>query len=180
MLRYLLNHHTFLHEKRIQKLVFLADLHSIQTRGTRLVDADFRRYYYGVYSERVALALQSLEGVSVRPDRGPDGSPTFVFLKPKEPLPTRRLTKEDEAILDEVLRAYKGVSTEDLAEMGKATLLWESAEFGQALDYEAYLKDPASRVTPAMKKAFESALAERRRARLKTFAGVDEMYAASR
>lgn len=180
VIRFLLNHHTFLHEKRIQKLVFLADLHSIQTRGRRLVEADFKRYYHGVYSEKIALALQSLQGVDVRPDTGPDGAPTFVFLRPKKALPTPHITREDRKILEEILQAYKSLSTEELAQVGKSTLLWESAEFGEQLDYDAYLRDPSSRLTPQMKKAFEVAIEERRRGRPKTYATVDDMVADSR
>jgi hypothetical protein len=180
LIRYFLNHHTYLHEKRIQKLIFLADLHSIETRGRRLVEADFKRYYHGVYSDRVSLALQSLEGVQARPDVAPDGSPTVVFLRPPRPLATPTLGPDEIAILDEVLKAYKTCTTEDLAEIGKATLLWESAAFAQVLDYDAFLRDPATRTSPAMKDAFESALAERRRGRPKSYAGVDEMIADSR
>jgi hypothetical protein len=180
VIRYLLNHHTYLHEKRIQKLVFLADLHSIQTRGKRLVDAKFKRYYHGVYCDRISLALQSLDGVQTRPDIAPDGSPGFVFLRPKKPLGTPTLGPAEEAILSEVLAAYKGCTTDDLAEIGKATLLWKTAEFDQELDYEAFLKDPSSRLSPAMKDAFEGALVERRRGRPKSYADIDEMMADSR
>ena len=60
VIRYLLNQHSFLHEKRIQKLVFLADLQMLQTTGKRLVEADFKPYYHGVYSDDVLLALQSM------------------------------------------------------------------------------------------------------------------------
>jgi hypothetical protein len=180
VIRYLLNHHTYLHEKRIQKLIFLADLHSIQSRGKRLVDADFKRYYHGVYSDRIALALQSLDGVQTRPDVGLDGAATFVFLRPRKPLLTPTLGPEDEAILKEVLAAYKACTTDDLAEIGKTTVLWETAEFDQQLDYDAFLKDPSSRLPPQMKDAFEAALAERKRGRPKAYADVDEMMAASR
>jgi len=180
VIRSLLNRHTHLHEKRIQKLVFLADLHSIQTRGKRLVEADFKRYYHGVYSEMVSLKLQGLEGVDVRPDIAPDGSATLAFLKPKKALPTPHLLKEDLLILEETLRACKSLSTEELAEIGKTTLLWESAEFGQPLDYDSYLRDPSTRLSPEMRKAFDAAIEERKRARPKSFGSVDEMYAESR
>ena len=177
VIRHLLNRSNYLHEKRIQKLIFLADLYCLQTTGRRLVAANFKPYHYGVHSDDVSLALQSMEGLRVSADTSPDGTPTVVFLRPSKPYATPHLTAHDRKILDEALVAYSRLTNEQLAQIGKTTLLWESTEFGQLFDYELYLKDPASRLSPEMMKAFEAAERAVSRGKLKKYATVEEMWA---
>lgn len=157
LIKEILNRHSFLHEKRIQKLIFLADLHSIQTRGRRLVNADFKPYFHGVFSDDVHLALQNLKEARVSPDTAPDGRITIVFLGPEKPFKSR-LGKVDLQLLEDVLKAYKGLSTDELAQIGKHSLLWETTEHNEIFDYEAYMKNPASRTSPAMIRAYDATI----------------------
>lgn len=174
VIKELLNRHAYLHEKRIQKLVFLADLHSIQTRGKRLVEADYKPYYYGVYSDLVSVALQTLADVKVAVQQTVEGSETLVFYKSDKPFKTQ-LTPDDRRVIDEVMRTYATLSNEELAQIGKHTLLWESAEHGQPFDYESYLKDPLSRTPPAMVRAFEAAQKHAATGGLRVAKSVDEL-----
>lgn len=172
-IRELLNRHSYLHEKRIQKLLFLADLHSIQMRGKRLFDADFKPYYYGVYSDDVSLALQSLGDAKVAAGTTAEGADILVFYKPDRPFKTN-LSAEEKRIIGETLSAYSGMTNEQLAQIGKHTVLWESREHGQPFDYESYLKNPLSRTPPAMVKAFVMAKAQEKAGKLHRAESVDE------
>ncbi len=174
VIRELLNRHAFLHEKRIQKLVFLADLHSIQTRGKRLVEVDFKKYYHGVYSEGIHLALQNLPDVRAAPETTIDGSETLVFLRPERPFPTQ-LSNEQLEVLTEATDAYRGFSTDQLAQIGKHTLFWENAEHGEEFDYAAYVADPSVRLSPAMGRAYDVAVEKQRKGELPAFSSAEAL-----
>lgn len=47
-------------EYAIQKLIFLAEIESYKTTGTRLTEADFKSYAYGPFSQDIRNALQQL------------------------------------------------------------------------------------------------------------------------
>jgi len=175
---FFLNEHNFIHEKRLQKLIFLADLHSLQTTGKRLLDADFKPYYHGVFSDMISAGLQSMKGLLSQPDVAPDGRTTIVFLKPPKPYPTKTLGRAELNILRETFEAYKALTNEDLAELGKHSLLWDSAEFAQPFDYETYARDPAMRLTAEMAAAFENTEMAIERGTLKQYDSVEAMWAA--
>lgn len=179
VIRYLLNQHSFLHEKRIQKLVFLADLQMLQTTGKRMVEADFKPFYHGVYSDDVLLSLQSMPDLKTGPDTAPDGRETVVFLREKRPYSVKGLTTDEKAVLDEIVSTYGRMSTDELAAIGKSTLLWESSDFGEPFDYAAYRSDPAMRVTPRMAKAFASTERLMAARKLKEYDTVEAMWADS-
>jgi uncharacterized phage-associated protein len=174
VIKEVLNNHSYIHEKRIQKLLFLADLLSIQTRGNRLIDADFKPYYYGVFSDSVSLSLQSMKDVKTAVTRAPDGTDVLAFLKPDKPYKTA-LSTDQRKLVDETIVAYRQCSTEQLAEIGKHSLLWESSDHGQPFDYSKYLEDPTSRMSPAMTKAFVSAHRDSARGKLRTARTVREL-----
>ena len=72
MIRSFVARYRYLHEWRLQKLVFYADLLSLSRRGYRLTAAQFRRHHYGVYSEQVHEALMTMDNLESHEDRTPD------------------------------------------------------------------------------------------------------------
>jgi hypothetical protein len=174
VIKEILNAHSYIHEKRIQKLLFLADLYSIQTRGKRLIDADFKPYYYGVFSDKVSLALQTLSNVKTAFTEAPDGSEVLTFLRPEKPFRTG-MSAGDRKLIKLVLYVYRNQPTEMLADIGKHSLLWQSAEHGQPFDYAKYLADPAVRISPRMARAYHSARRAGLRGNLRTAPNVREL-----
>jgi uncharacterized phage-associated protein len=180
VIRHLINLHNYLHEKRIQKLVFLADLRSIQSRGRRLVEADFKRYYHGVFSEQVALTLGSMQDLKTEPEMTLDNTVTVRYCRPDFPYQTPSLGEDDKRILNEIVAVYRKTTNEELADIGKSTRLWESVEFGQVFDYNSYLADPATPFSKGMGEAYERAVQQQQTGKLKTAPSVEELMADQR
>lgn len=131
--------YNYLHEWRIQKLVFYADVLSLNRRGYRLTSAQFRKHYYGVFSDQVRDVLWHMADLDQRPDRTPTGRETVRFqVSGSLRVPT--LSKEDVRLIDEAHEATRDLSNEQLADWGKETTIWRVTEQGEPLDLESYAK----------------------------------------
>lgn len=137
VIRAFLQKYRFLHEWRLQKLIFYADLLSLSRRGKRITDVPYQRFHHGVYSENVKLALQQMDEVARIPDTTPDGKETVAFTLPKTSR-APKLPREDLDLINEAHLATRSITNTDLAEWGKETSLWRGAKHGDVLDFEKY------------------------------------------
>ncbi|MBI4393699.1 MAG: DUF4065 domain-containing protein [Euryarchaeota archaeon] len=151
-IRVLAQHYRYLHEKRIQKLLFLAELYSLERTGKPLLGITFKRYFYGVYSEVASLALSQMEDLKPAPDMTVGGESTVVFF-PEHSVQAVPLTPDEERFLGEVHEWTKNLTTEQLSIIGKTTSAWEKANFGEDLDLNALLEEPGFRTTVELEKS---------------------------
>ena len=140
VIRAYLKLYRYLHEWRIQKLLFYADVHSLNSRGTRLTRAPFKRYTYGVYSRAIATALSEMSDLKRSPDVAPDGRETVKYSLP-EGDKVSGISDEEWRIITEAHEATRAMTTQDIADWGKQTDLWRNSSFGDLLDFDRYAKE---------------------------------------
>jgi len=129
--------YNYLHEWRIQKLVFYADMLSLSRRGYRLTSAEFKKHFYGVFSSEVREELWKMEDLTQRPDKTPTGKDTVRFqLQGSLSAPT--LSREDVSLIEEAHQATRELTNEQLADWGKETTLWRTTDQGATLDLRTY------------------------------------------
>lgn len=122
-----------LYEKRIQKLIFFAEVKTAMKTGERLTDASFMPYDYGPYSKAVSQALDELseEGRVSMKNNGQfatalDGGD----LSPKKRYLIGRMHKET-----------KRMSTEELVERAKDTWLWKEFDYAEEMDFATFIDE---------------------------------------
>jgi hypothetical protein len=160
--------YNYLHEWRIQKLIFYADMLSLSRRGYRLTSAEFKKHFYGVFSSEIREELWKMTDLTQRPDKTPTGKETVRFqLQGSLSIPT--LSKEDIGLIDEAHEATRGLTNEQLADWGKETTLWRTTDQGATLDLRRYaaLLDRDSRADVERYQALR-AQTETRKARFRT------------
>jgi uncharacterized protein YwgA len=129
--------YNYLHEWRIQKLVFYADLLSLSRRGYRLTSADFKKHFYGVFSSNIREELWKMSDLTQRPDKTPTGKDTKRFQL-QGSLVLSTLSKEDISLIEEAHEATRDLTNEQLADWGKETTLWRTTDQGALLDLRGY------------------------------------------
>lgn len=139
-----LRHNHFLHEFRVQKLVYLADLVSKLKRGERLSDADFKPYMYGSYSEDLRKTVESSrDELPTGKDRH-YGNVTTVYYGGKSDKGQTDEVFDEPAIQDEevqeiieaVLDAVDGWRSEELGDWSKESWLYENTPYEEEMDFD--------------------------------------------
>lgn len=139
LIRGFLSKKRYLHEFRLQKLVYIAELVATLEHGDRLTDADYKPYMYGTYSEDLRNSLNEMESeLSTEPDLQ-YGKVTTKYLSCDAP----ELDKKVEKIINRVDNATSGWSSEDLGDWSKESWLYENTQYGDSMDFD--------RVHPARK-----------------------------
>lgn len=134
IIRELLERYDFLHEFRIQKLVYLADLVSKIERGERLTEADFKPYMYGSYSEEIRDTLQELEE---EVPNEPDYQYGNVTTKYTGSGGGETVSSDDiEEIIERVKKATSGWSSEELGDWSKESWLYENTDYGSDMNFD--------------------------------------------
>lgn len=134
-----LSNYDFLHEYRLQKLVYAAELlHAEEEGGDPLVGAGFKPYMYGSYSERVADTLDAIDSrrdIVVRPDFH-HGKRTDAYRFDGGDTPD--LPDHAEDIVDRLHEATKSVTNEELAEWSKESWLYRETDYDEPMDFAEY------------------------------------------
>lgn len=122
-----------LYEKRIQKLIFYAEVETGIKTGQRLTDATFMPYDYGPYSKAVKQALDELseEGrISIRNNGQYATALDGGDLSPKKKYLIGRIYEET-----------KRMSTDELVDRAKDTWLWKNFEYAEEMDFATYIDE---------------------------------------
>ena len=128
----------FLHEFRIQKLLYIADLVAQLERGERITDADFKPYMYGSYSEEISNTLSQFEDEQ-KVEYSPDYQYGDVTTKYTNLIDGADLTLSDEgveSILRRVKNATEGWTSQDLGEWSKESWLYKNTSYGSEMDFD--------------------------------------------
>lgn len=136
IIRGFLSRNEFLHEFRLQKLVYLAELISAAEREERLTDADYKPYMYGAYSEDVSKALKEMDdSIETKADLRHGKVVTSYRSRGDSP----ELSDDIEDILDRVQSLVANLSSEELGEWSKETWLYENTPYGEPMNFEKYI-----------------------------------------
>lgn len=121
-------------ERRIQNLLYNAELYALAAYDTRFTTLDFYPYMHGVTSNTVHEALQSL---SVETDTVVKNGVTTQRYLSYGVSPSGVSPREQE-IITRVHNHTKTTSTTELIQEVKETWLWNTHDFSEALDFNAY------------------------------------------
>lgn len=139
LIRLFLSNHRFLHEYRLQKLIYLAELLSLNADEDRITKAQFKPYMYGSYSEDVASELKDLNSEVKTSIDMQHGNMTLAYhgegLEPPEDI--------DDEIVDlvkEISQAAMNKSNEELAQWSKETWLYQNTEYGTPMNFFRYFQ----------------------------------------
>jgi uncharacterized protein YwgA len=138
-----LRKYRYLHEFRLQKLVYLVEIISKLERKSRITDADYKPYMYGVFSQDVRDVLSDLESDLPNEPDWQYGKTTTKFIGAKGGVPAEKFQHQENDIdyewLDEVTEAIqtstKGISSEDLGKWSKNSWLYENTQYDSEMDF---------------------------------------------
>ena len=140
-----LQHNRFLHEFRLQKLIYIADLVSKMKNGdsNRLTNADFRPYMYGSYSEKVRRTLDELKEENELPHKRDRqyGKITTVYLGSGHHSVSQnemevQLQNDGEEIVEAVSEAVRDWSSEDLGDWSKSSWLYQNTPYEEEMNFD--------------------------------------------
>jgi len=153
-----LERYRYLHEYRIQKLVYLAEVVSVYERGRRLTELEFKPYMYGAYADDLPHLLERLaEDGEVKTKKDTHhGKKTTAYMSVDESGREIRstLTEEVESIIERVHKATKSMTNEDLAKWSKETWLYQEEGYGEAMDFSRLMQRSESEIKEELKRGF--------------------------
>lgn len=131
-----LSKYRYLYEMRIQKLVYFAELYSMDNYEKRLTNATWKPYMFGSFSEDVRNALEDLDVDSEVVRR--NGSRTRKYFGYN--VSAGSLSDGKKAIIQRVHEKTKNKGTEEMGKESKETWLYQEEEFDQPMDFGKYLQ----------------------------------------
>lgn len=135
IVKWFLNQYKYLHEYRLQKLIYLAELIAIELDGSRLTSVDFKPYMYGSYSEELPDTLDGLKGeITVKPDMH-HGKSVSVYRYNGD---ANIASKSVKTILEGANKISRSKSNEELAKWSKESWLYENTSFGETMNFDRY------------------------------------------
>ncbi|NLV10698.1 DUF4065 domain-containing protein [Halomicrobium mukohataei] len=137
VIRGFLSRNEFLHEFRLQKLIYLAELVAQKEHERRLTDADYKPFMFGAYSEDVSNQLEDIESEANTRAATHHGKVVTEFLDPDQEPET---SSEVEDILDKVQNHVqaKKISSKDFGQWSKESWLYENTPFEREMSFERY------------------------------------------
>lgn len=130
----LLYFYPYLHEYRLQMLVYMSDLVAIHRGLGKLTEATFRPYMHGSYSDEVRETLHEIENQLEMELDYHHGKATMKYKYDSEP----DLADEETELIEDIFRSTENCSNNDLKKWCKNTYLYESTPYGAAMDFEDY------------------------------------------
>ena len=137
----------YLTEIRLTKLIYIAEIHSIEKFGRRLSEVNFLNYYYGPWSQEISFAGEIISGGDILIEfdttlHGYDAS----FFRPNVDKTTISLSDGDISILDDVLNAWGFKKTPEIIEYAKSTFPYKNSEFGELINFDDHIEGSISMI----------------------------------
>ena len=135
----------YLTEIRLTKLIYIAEIYSIEKFGKRLSGVKFLNYFYGPWSQEISFAGGMLSGSDILIEFGttPSGHDAS-FFKPNVDKTTIRLCEGDISILDDVLNDWGFKKTPEIIEYAKSTSPYKNSEFGELINFDEHIEESIS------------------------------------
>lgn len=145
VIRGFLSRNNYLHEFRLQKLIYLAELLAVQKEGSRLTDAEYKPYMYGAYSEDLADKLSDMEPDVSTKATTHHGKLVTAFVDPDK---SPELDDTVEAIIDKVHEKIKDtrISNDEFGEWSKESWLYQNTPFDHKMNFLRYQDEASDRL----------------------------------
>lgn len=157
-----LSKYDFLHEYRLQKLVYAAELlYTEENDGEQLVNAEFKPYMYGSYSERLAETLDEIdnrENVVARPDvHHGKRTEAYKFTGTGD----GDLPESVGDLVERLHEATKSMTNEELAQWSKDSWLYQETDYDTPMDFTDYAeKEDQGEINSDIESEFPEAKSE--------------------
>lgn len=157
-----LSKYDFLHEYRLQKLVYAAELlYAEENDGEQLVNAEFKPYMYGSYSERLAETLDNLdthEDIVARPDvHHGKRTEAYKFTGAGD----GGLPENVGNLVQRLHEATKSMTNEELAQWSKESWLYQETDYDTPMDFDDYAeKEDRGEINSDIESEFPEAKSE--------------------
>ncbi|CAD6494048.1 MAG: hypothetical protein LAKADJCE_00626 [Candidatus Argoarchaeum ethanivorans] len=127
---------------RLIKLIYIAEIYSIEKFGRRLTEVDFLNYHYGPWSSEIDSTGEILSGddILIEFDRTPQGYDAS-FFKPNVDKTAINLSEEDISILDNVIKEWGLKKTGNIIRFVKSTPLYKNSGFGELINFDEYIEE---------------------------------------
>ncbi|ELZ35186.1 type II toxin-antitoxin system antitoxin SocA domain-containing protein [Halorubrum distributum] len=138
LIRGFLSKYKFLHEYRLQKLIYFAELFATESKDSRLTEADFKPFMYGAYSEDVSEKLEEMESepdVATKTDMH-HGKTVTAYLG--QDIDESDVDPDAMDIISQVHPSTQSESNEDLAQASKQSWLYQETPYSSEMDFDEY------------------------------------------
>ena len=146
LVEYIISYFGDVNAKQLQKLAYLTELGYMKAHGERLTDLEFKKFYYGPYSDGIEEIKEEDDNIINTKDHG------YIILKDKKvPLYTYKRSKlkvndihlspDLKSEIDTILMKYKGKTGKELEEIADNTEPFLDVEaMGETIDLNGYVE----------------------------------------
>lgn len=146
-----LEKYRYLHEYRLQKLIYIAELVSLLEQDERLTSLRYKPYMYGSYADNLPDALEDLQSeIDTKTDLH-HGEVTTAYLGKGV---KADLTSETQDIIDRVHQVTASKSNDELGEWSKETFLYQSTEYGKPMRFHRILQQSNEKIRAELENEF--------------------------
>lgn len=133
----------YLTEIRLVKLIYLAELYAIEMLGKRLTDIEFKSYFYGPYSDEIAITGQAISGEDIIMEYKETNKGLYAtfFKTTRDKTCVEHLSDEEFEALKQVAEDWGFKPTRDIVMATKKSEPYLQTEFGDVIDLDKYKKD---------------------------------------
>jgi len=133
-----LRHNRFLHEYRLQKLIYLLELLSIEENGERVTNLEFKPYMYGSYSEELSNTLEKMireDEVEIQPDMH-RGKVTKAIMQKEDS--DNDIPQDIRERISKVQNSIEKISNDELANWSKNSWLYKNTDYDDEMEFIDY------------------------------------------
>lgn len=119
---------------KLVKLLYLADRIAVRERGFPVTDINYRRYYYGPYSDEIVKALNYMRGFEILEVMGVSmaGRSFYTYYPGDTPrYRSLNLSPADQTILDRVIEDFGHMPLPELLDVVYDTPEFKATDFGK-------------------------------------------------
>lgn len=135
LVEYIISQCVKVRSKQLQKLAYLVDLEYMKTHGERLSDLQFKKFYYGPYSEGIEEIKQEDDNI-INTDHKTQFYPSKISSLKSESISLESHLKSE---IDEILMKYKGKTGKELEDIADNTEPYIDIDIiGEKIDLDGY------------------------------------------
>lgn len=146
LVEYIINYFGEVNAKQLQKLAYLTELEYMKAHGERLTDLQFKKFYYGPYSDGIEEIKAEDDNIINTKDHDyiilkDKKVPLYTYKRSKLKVNNINLSPELKSEIDTILKKYKGKTGKELEEIADNTEPFLDVEvMGEAIDLNGYAK----------------------------------------
>lgn len=138
LIRGFLGTHRFLHQYRIQKLIYLAELMYSEKHEKPLTKSQYKPYMYGAYSEDVDDVLSNMKR-----DPSVESESQYRYGDRKTTYKSSSVDPDLDSEVEELVRIVtdltRSMSSDEIAEWSKSTYLFDETDYDERMEFRDYV-----------------------------------------